>query len=341
MSYRIPDFDTFLFEKQGVVLRQLEDEDKKDMSDVFGISKIINNFIDAISKRDPFNDYTQRVEFLGNTIELKYLPNTEEHGGITDGKDICIFDVYSKGREINIKYTLAHELVHMIQTRKSKEDFHNLTPLENIRYTLIQIDDDDLKILKSKNLRWFVYYLDIREIQAWNQNVYLFTLKLKKNYPNYKNSKIVELAFENFKITKYHMKNALDEIDHIFRDEAIDILLSLLVGQFFEIKMRGYRQTYFGKEVFQLDSIKKMRNEMKEIVKKYGDNERQLQNEIGRLITHYRNTITPDDFDVIIDSFKKYFEYWLNYARKRVGKAISLGIEDATPDKEKKKKWEE
>ena len=319
---KIPSFETFLIEKQGVAEREVYQE-----TDEFRISEISNNFINHILEY-PDDDYIVHEVILDSAISINYLPNEGETGGKADsGRDVCLYDRISNQNFLHIKYMLVHELVHIIQHKTSKTNIvDDLSPLEQLKIALLKVTSDNIKESESILFTYLVYREDIKEIHAWNHQAYITSFKYKMDNPNASNSEIIKHTLDKIKLSS----NALFIAKHEAKkyDTSFDLIISVLIGHFFELKKGGHHQVFFDKDIFKLDVVKKMRKEMKDIIHNNSDINDMVLSTVD-MMSKYR-----DELEVhhrfITDSFIKHLEYWFKFAQKRAGKAISLGIEDAT-----------
>ena len=105
---KIPDFNVYINEVIGLVNREMYRN-----VDVSELSKIIHDFMQHI-KQNPTTTY-ETVEFLFNkAIKIIYKPTNNGINGETRKDEIYLYKEVNDENFLNVKYTLAHELVHMI-----------------------------------------------------------------------------------------------------------------------------------------------------------------------------------------------------------------------------------
>lgn len=323
----IPTFDEYINEKMGVLVRENVDD-----SDV---SRVVNSFMDKISK-DPKKDFESTETFFDKQITIRYNPQyfgeikPGEGGGAKGeaGRDTIIVNVgLTESNYLDIKYIIAHELVHILQRLRSKY----MDSFVGKRQMLIYPSFEELFAdLGDKSLSSFIYmmYRNVPfEIYAWTNQGYVEAFKYKLKYPDKSNQSVVKHVLNHLKMSNDDLNKSLDSIKN--NKTTFEMIISVLIGQFSEISknnMENYR--YFDKSIFKLPIIKTMR---KEVVSLLSDDykRRSFSVYIGELIGKYLDEL-EEYREPIIDSFIKSFEYWFNKSKQKLGKAISLGIEDAT-----------
>lgn len=323
INNKIPDFETFIYEKLGVVEREMYDE-----LDVNDISMIINNFMKYI-KKHPNEDYEYIISLYNKTITIKYKPNDDKPNinGLTGKRNICIYKRISKNNYLDVKYTLAHEMVHLIHQLLSNNNrpFEELNTIEQLRYSLLEISSDNFENYKdSKSLSLLLYLIDRNEVLARNQNAYITAFKYKRNNPDYTNQQIISEVLDDIHMSYNYFKLAVKNLqtDNL----SYNYVISFLIGNFYELGKSGYQQ-YFDKSIFQIPVVKTLRKEIKDIVYNEFNIDDMTYNTI-RLVRKYKSEL--DEYkSEIINSFIKHMEYWFKEAQKRIGKAIQLGIDDA------------
>ena len=119
-----------------------------------------------------------------------------------------------------------------------------------------------------------------------------------------------------------------DAIKTINTDNNIfSMIITILVGHFSELHGNN-GQRFFSKEIFELPIIKEMRKDVKLILHQ-NNNLEIIANKIIDLIKIYEPKLLNDK-SVIIISFIQHLKYWYDKAIKQYGKAIQLGIDDAS-----------
>lgn len=315
----ILDFDLFVSEKMGVLEREIYQE-----YDEFQVSEIINDFMYNIRKRP--NDKYETIKVLfGTPVRIVYKPSVNPDINAASGnKIIYIYKRVSQDNYIDIKYTFTHELVHIIHQILSHNErpYDELSDIEKIRYKLIKNTDIHEN---SRYLNLMTYLIDRNEVYSRNQNAYILSFKYKKEHPNSSNQEIIKSVLNEIRMSKQFFSLAIKELEE---DEDVFIyVIGFLLGNFFEFGKGGFQQ-YFDKSIFQIPVVKKMRNEIKQMVyNKF--NLDGVCRDIKKLIKSHEQEL-EDNRDKIISSFVEHMEYWFNNAQKRLGKAIQLGIDDAT-----------
>lgn len=321
----IIDFWEFINEKQGVITRM----DMNKNVDIFDISKIVNNFINHISQH-PDEKYITTEHILDKFIRILYDPNMEDEqkkGGYTDSVgNISIYAPIDATNMIEVKYILVHEMVHSLQIIKDKKkDKTSLDKLNRLltspSLTNIMDADDD-----SKYFLYLIYREDINEVPAWSNNAYMYAFKYKSENPNMSNEDIVKNVLSDIYMDTNFYNSAIKYIRN--NDNIFFSIINILVGNFSEISKRSTPHS-FDDRVFKLDVVKRLRKDIKNIISPKLKVE-EMQYPIMQLIQIYMDEL-KEHKDIIIDSFLTQLDYWFKRAQVKLGKAISLGIEDATP----------
>lgn len=319
----IPNFSNYIGEKMGVIERELYDE-----KDVKETSYIINKFMKHISVYAD-DDYELIERMFNEYIHIIYKPNCESEGinGITKNGIIYIYKRINKSNYLDVKYTLTHEIVHVMQQILSRNEkpYEDLSTIELLRKSLIEITTENIeKYKKSKSLSILLYLIDINEVYSRNQNAYITAFNCKYNNAGKPNQEIINYTFRKIGMSNHALSLAINELKT--DNDAFFYVISFLIGNFFELGKSGF-QRYFDKRIFQLSIIVEMRKELKDIIYNTFDID-ELSRETIKMVKKYKKELINNK-DVIIDSFIEHMSYWFIYAQKRLGKAIQLGIDDA------------
>ena len=320
----ILDFKAYIAEKMSVLERELYTEiDEKDTS------RIIRDFMNHISKF-PDDDYEAVEPLFNDTVRITYKPTTPyaNPGGKTENGKITIFKLLDDDNYLDVKYTLVHELVHLIRQILSENErpYEDLDDMGKIRYLLLRGELENMfKSNKFHFLPYLLYIEDKNEMCAKNQNAYMWSFRLKKDNPDYTNQKIVKSVLKKLKLDRDHLKLALNEVDR--ESDVFKFIVYFLVGNFSEIGKTGY-QHYFDNHIFRIPIVKNMKGKVGIIVKSEKRLSRKID-KINQLVDEYYEKLKIYEQD-IITSFKDNVIYWFDESVKRTGKAIQLGIDDAT-----------
>ena len=319
--YKIPDFKTFITEKTGVIERNIYTEiDEKDTS------RIIKKFMSKIINK-PDDDYETQEMMFNELVTLKYVPTPNcKTYGMTGKKIIYIYKRVDSNCYLDVKYTLAHELVHMIHQILSKNErpYEDLSVIEKIRYLLVKVSSENMEEHDSKNLTLLLYLIDKNEVFSRNQNAYIKAFKYKKENPDVSNQEIISDVLDEIRMSKKYLNVSIKELKT--NDSSFSYVISFLVGNFFEFGKSGFQQ-YFDKSVFEIPIIKKMRKEVKNVIHNCFNIDNTCE-DILDIIRKYKNELDKHK-EKITNTFIEHMEYWFMDAQKRIGKAIQLGIDDA------------
>lgn len=322
------DFTNLLNEKMGIISRVNQ------TTDVFHISELSNKFIDEIYK-DVDNICILYEYLLDHAIKLKYDPNTKNNGAETNGDNIYIYTKANKNNKYIIKYLIIHELIHVIQKIRSSDHIEHYNYIELVRYYLRNLkfvspnENDDEETIKHKYFLYMLYREKIYEISAWGNNAYIKAYLYKIQYPNMVNQRIINQVLSDVYMTQNVLNNVIDSIK--YNDETYNIIISILIGHFSELD-GNTGQSYFDKSVFNLDVIKKMREDANVLNLIVNGDPEELAEELFDLIPKYKHELNQVK-GIIISSFIKHLQYWFKKAQVQLGKAIQLGIDDASPKK--------
>lgn len=316
-------FDEFINEKMGVALRVNQDDD------VFGLSKIVNSFMDNISK-NPNEDYSRGELILNQPVQVCYEPKGLKYHGVMgvaqQGEKIVIYKRYSDEDYLEIKYFLIHELVHIIQQITSSVDIKKLSIADRIKYLMVKPTIDELT---NGDPNWLFMYLlyreELGEIFAWSNNAYEKAFQYKKDNPECSNQEVVKHVLKELYMTKSSFDIAMQDV---YKDKNIfGAIISILVGNFSELSDIK-TQSYFDKSIFRLPIILKMRRQLSNILHVHTNMEDIINN---ILLMINENMVELEKIrDEIIDSFVEHVKYWFEKIQNKLGKAIQLGIDDAT-----------
>lgn len=315
---RILGFDEFVNEKMGVIERMTYEE-----YDVKETSKIINDFMSNIIKRRD-EVYKKHYLMFDRSVTIIYEPHLNpDDNGYTDNGTIYIYKQVDEDNYLDVKYTLAHELVHMIHQILSDNErpYDELSNVEKIRYKLIR---NSGKSEKCKYLNLLLYLIDRNEVFSRNQNAYITAYKYKTKHPDSTNQEVLSYTLDRIKMSKNNFDSAMDELE--CDEDVFTYVIAFMIGNFFEFGKGGY-QRYFDRSVFKIPVVKRIRHEIKEIT----HNCFYLDRTCLDIIELVKRNITELDShrDEIVGSFVGHVKYWFDNARKRLGKAIQLGIDDA------------
>lgn len=326
---RILGFDEFVNEKMGVIKRMVYDE-----CDVKETSKIINDFMSHIETY-PDDIFETHYLLFGKPVTIKYEPTpSPDDNGKTGKNTIYIYRQVNKKNYLDVKYTLTHELVHLIHQILSNNEkpYEDLSNIEKIRYMLIR---NSGKSDETKYLNTLLYLIDTNEVFSRNQNAYITAFKYKLKHPHSSNQEVLDFTLTELCMSKHMFKLTMREMCD--SDTVFTYVVAFMMGNFFEFGKGGY-QRYFDKQVFQIPVVKEMRLEIKEITRNRFDLDEACLDVIGVVKKYYDRL--SNHKDEILESFVNHIEYWFDNARKRLGKSIQLGIDDAVETDIKNKKEE-
>ena len=321
---KIPDFDTYITEKSGVIERNIYNE-----TNVEEISKIIGGFMSHIMIYPDDNYETHKMMF-NELVSLKYIPTPNcESNGVTHKRSIIIYRQVNRDNYLDVKYTLAHEIVHMMHQILSKNSrpYEDLDNIGKLRHSLLEITSENIQDYKnSPILMLMIYMIDENEVYSRNQNAYIKAFEYKsKNDFTLSNQEIVSDVFNDIHMTNDYFNAAVEELKN--NEETFSLVISFLIGNFFELGKSGFQQ-YFDKKVFNIPVVKKMKNEIRKSIHNKNDI-KYMCRDVLDIIKKYKYEL--DEYkSEIEESFIEHMRYWFDNARKRLGKSISLGIEDAT-----------
>lgn len=316
----------FMNEKMGIISRAYQECDE------FRISQTINSFINNISQ-NIYEPYKITELILDKAVSITYQPNQNYNNiiGVTlNSNEIRIYQEYDAERYLEFKYFLVHELVHIIQGIYEKQ-IDDYTLGDKIKYKLLRpyIDEftnpDEYKDIM--NFLCTFYYININEIHAWNHQAYEKAFSYKLKNPTYSNHQIMNLVLNDLYMTKQYLELAIDNIYNKFG--AYTCIICILIGHFSFISSMKQQQ-FFDKEIFKLNSVKKLKNDIYNLMHtmKYAD--------ANKIIKVIKYTAIPEnimelyeDFKIITNSFINHFKYWFDKLQKKLDKAIQLGIDDA------------
>lgn len=310
-----------LSEKMGVPLRIDQQND-----DPMKISEIVNSFMDNISK-NPDKEYKTCEKVFDRGVDITYKPKDIHSGAVTskDGLYILIEKKLTNFNYLEVKYILIHELVHSFQKIKLYHKKTDIDPLDKIKEMLLRPSIQELEN-NNKYLPYLIYREYIYEISGWTNDAYLIAYKHKMNNPELPNNEIVQSTFFDLYLNKKTLEDTIHEIKT--DDETFISIVTMMIGQFSELKTNMTNQSYFDRSVFELPVVKHMKNQVSIIMKDSHDCE-EIKGAISQIIDLNMSKLLNDK-QIIIESFIKHLEYWFEIARKRMGKAIQLGIDDAT-----------
>ena len=311
-----------LNEKLGVISRVFQEDD------VFNISKITNNFISNIMN-NPEVKYTGYYEVYDTVITINYIPNTSNKINAKTKEDGTTIDIYLKTIKQNylkIKYILIHELIHVLQIWTSN-DYENQSELDKIK-TILRKPYLDTELLNDSKYKYFMYLIyreDLYEIAAWAHDAYITAFVYKASNLNVDNQTVVNYVLNKISMSKSFLNNTINKI--YTSDDIYSMILNILVGHFSELHGNN-GQRFFSSDIFELPIIKQMRKEVKNILYTYNDLDI-IADKILDLIYIYESKLLYNK-QQIINSFIEHMKYWYSKALKQYGKAIQLGIDDAS-----------
>lgn len=320
----VPSFDEYINEKQSVLYREMYKDIYED-TDVQRVSLIVNEYIDKILK-NPQKDYMTSYVFLDEVITIFYEPNkVMKVNGVTHRDQIHIYREIDEDNQLEVKYTLVHEIIHIMQQKLTNEyrDFDDLDDEKKVRFILMRMESDNENEFSYYN--HLIYATDKPEVYAQCQNAYLKAFQTKKNYPHKSDSEILHSVLTQMRMRKGNLSLALSEVKN--NDTTFDCILGVLVGSF-KCLSTARSQNYFDKSILKLDVIKSLENGVRRILKQDIYFEEKCT-EIMNLIYEYKPELLKHK-DEIIESFSISMTHWFEESQKRLGKAISLGIEDGT-----------
>lgn len=320
---KICNFDSFIAEKMGVVEREMYQE-----VDTYGISGIINRFMEHVHKF-PNDDYDAYEPFFGALISIKYRPNSGMTGinGKTGNRMIFIYRRYVNERTREFKYTLVHELVHMMHQILSENErpYEDLDIIGKLRYILIKTSVENLGECKDTTyLGYLLYMVDVNEVYSMGQTAYLKAFDCRLLHPEMGDSEIMVMTLNSLKMSGAYLGISIRELRNT--KHAFGNIVYFLVGSFNELGKCG-KQSYFDKTVFEMDAIKKMRTEIKTIIHNESSLKKMMKNMVD-MVSLYKDELL-EHRDEILDSFIRHLKYWFANAQKRLCKSIQLGIDDA------------
>lgn len=297
------------------------------ITDIFGISELTNNFLEDIIKTP--NKTFETYEFvLDHPVQFSYIPNINAtiKGEATNGNHIKIYLKYNGYNYLDIKYVIIHEVIHIIQQIRATKHYEDYTTADKIKYKLRRPGINTLKKLeKSRYFLYLIYREDIYEITAWGNNAYLNAFKLKMKNPTMPNNVICKRVLSLVDMNTTFLNASINNIRN--EDEAYIAVIGILISQFSELS-KNIGQNYFDKHIFQLDVVNKIRRDVKNILSKYKEIE-DIVEQIVELYDIYDEELQKNK-SVIIESFITHIKYWFKRAQVKIGKAIQLGIDDAT-----------
>ena len=321
-DYKILSFEEYITEKSGIIERNLYTE-----IDSTELSKIINRFMRHIIMK-PKNEYVIHENVFNKLITIKYKPSIKPKNNGSTGKNIIyIYREVNDSNYLDVKYTLAHEMVHLIHQILSKNNipYEDLDELGKLRYDLVKITSENIESYKkSKNLTDLLYLIDTNEVFSRNQNAYIEAFKYKKENSEILNQEIVNFVLDKIKMTKEYLDKSLIELKT--DKSAFSIVISFLIGNFNELGKSGYQQ-FFDKSIYQIQTVKKMRKDIKKSIHNVFYIDEMRQNALN-VINEYMDDLYQYK-EENMESFIEHMKYWFNEAQKRIGKAIQLGIDDA------------
>ena len=318
------DFRNYILnEKMGVISRIFQE------TEVNRISEIINDFTENIYK-NPIKKFSTTYGLLDTVITVNYKPNKNTlKNGDTNGYNINIYLIANKTNYLKLRYTIIHELVHIIQKWYSS-DINNLSFIEQIKYYLRRPYLDIIQLTKeekenSKYLLYLLYREDLYEISTWAHDAYINAFKYKVKYPNKSNQDIVNLVLNSISMNTQFLNNTIKEIKS--NDYIFNIIVLILISHFSELDGNN-GQRFFDKSIFELNVVKQMKKDMREILNSTYEPD-EIADKIVELSNEYIFKLRS--YKIIIEnSFINHLIYWFNKAKKQYGKAIQLGINDAT-----------
>lgn len=317
----IPDFKSFITEKSGVIERETYSE-----YDEYDISRIINDFMYHI-QRNPNEDFEVVELMFDKPIKIIYKPtDNPSSNGVTEKRVIYIYKHVNKQNYMDVKYTLVHELVHMVHQILSKNErpYEDLDIVGKLRYLLVRVSSENMSNYKNaKHLTLLLYLIDRNEVLSRNQNAYINAFKQKIKYPELSNQTIVNNVLDDVKMSSDFFTLAIKDLKN--DKDIFNCIVGFLVGNFNELGKSGFQQ-YFDKSIFQIPVVKTMRSEIKQLIDNTYDFDKLCYQTI-EIVKKHKNEL-DEHRDEIIQSFVKHMKYWFNQAQKRIGKAIQLGIDD-------------
>lgn len=321
-NHTIPSFDDFITEKTGIIERNIYSE-----IDVSDLSKIINRFMRNISHR-PDDEFISYETLFDRLITISYKPSTNPQTNGATGKDkIFIYKKVNDENYLDVKYTLAHEMVHLMHQILSNNErpYEDLDDVGKLRYNLLKISSENIQSYADPQyLMLMLYMVDTNEVHSRNQNTYIEAFKYKKKHPVAPNQQIATEVLKKVRMTTDYLNVSIKELKS--NPESFSCVISFLIGNFNELGKSGFQQ-FFDKSIFQLPVVKKLRKEIKEVLYNEYSVENMSKQTIG-VVRKYMSELNPHK-DKIIDSFIEHLRYWFGEAQKRIGKSIQLGIDDA------------
>lgn len=319
----ILNFHDYINEKMSTLTRFNQETDE------FRVSEIVNNFINEILK-NPNDTYKKTRIILDRAVEINYIPNTSTHikGSSSNGDTVNIYQRIDKSNQMDIKYLIIHELIHIIQQITSSVDERHLSFGEKIRRDLIQPTIDQLEYRgESTYFMYMLYRENMREIYAWSHDAYELAFSYKKKNPNKSNRDVVDYVLDEVQMSHKFLNIV---VDYVKNDDCVFMsVVSILVGHFSEFGGIP-KQLYFDKSIFDLEIIKMLKKETRDIV--YNNNDiDDVENRLFQMINFHMSDLLSIK-DEITSSFIEHLKYWHKRALEKWGKAIQLGIDDAEID---------
>ena len=319
---KVLSFEEYITEKSGIIERNLYTE-----IDSTELSKIINGFMRHIIMK-PKEEHVTHENIFNKLVTIKYKPSIKPKNNGATGKNIIyIYKEVNDSNYLDVKYTLAHEMVHLIHQILSKNNipYEDLDELGKLRYDLIKITSENIESYKnSKNLTELLYLIDTNEVFSRNQNAYIEAFKYKKENPEISNQEILNIILDEIRMSSEYLDSAIKELK--IDKSAFSIVVSFLIGNFNELGKSGYQQ-FFDKSIYQIPTVKKMRKDIKKSIHNIFYIDEMRQNTLN-VINEYMDDLYQYK-EEILNSFIEHMKFWFREAQKRIGKAIQLGIDDA------------
>ena len=318
----------FLHEKLGIISRVTQ------TSDIFQISEIINEFIEYIYNHSS-TPYTKHVDILNERpISIKYEPNIQKiklgiDGEFISNKDnIYIYKFITNKNYLYVKYTLIHELLHVVHDIYDNLRKNNPNPFDDIIYKLrIGLCKYHIYNKEVTHFAYLMYSEDLPEIRAIANNAYIMAYKYVLDNVNVTNKDVVSYVIKQLRLRTSDLNDAIDEIKNT--EIGFVLVICILISHFYELTQNYIDgQKYFDSDIFRLPIVKKMRNEVADILN-VADSEENICEKIYTMIDNNCDELLKYK-DQILASFIVKLKYWYKKTMVQMGKAIILGINDAT-----------
>lgn len=315
------DFDRILNEKLCVI-SQFDQQ-----SDELGISEIANEFMNEISEIPKDNNKIYK-SLLNHPVVLIYRPieNPTYIGYAQDGNCIVIQKFVNDDNYLEIKYTLIHELIHIVQQIRTSVLSKYDTVGEKVKRKLMEVTIEDINPgTISDPFIYLMYRENIYEIYAWSHNGYEKAFSYKLKHPEKSDSDVMKHVLKRTQMDSDFLNMSIQRMKS--DQQVFTMMIGILIGQFSEFTPQ-IGQRYFDRDVFLLPVVKKMKRAVMEVLNVY-NNVDDIMTFIDFIIRENFNDLLKNK-QMIIDSFVKHVKFWFDKAKVKMGKAITLGIEDAT-----------